>query len=122
MITFDEILLRLDQTGIGDILIALLILIVGWLIALVIAAIVRALLKRTRIDDRLALWVQGEDTTNVSDAPKVERLVSTIVFWLLMLMVIVAALNRLNLGGVADPFNVFLREIFAFLPRLISVG
>jgi len=40
---------------------ALGILVVGWLIALIIAAIVRGLLRRTTIDNRLAAWFAGDE-------------------------------------------------------------
>ena len=41
---------------------ALIILIVGWLVALLVAAIVRGLLNRTTLDNRIASWAgMGED-------------------------------------------------------------
>ena len=40
---------------------ALGILVVGWLIALIVAAIVRGLLRRTTIDNRLAGWFAGDE-------------------------------------------------------------
>ncbi|MEE8075268.1 MAG: hypothetical protein V3T60_06580, partial [Candidatus Binatia bacterium] len=40
---------------------ALAILVVGWLVALVIAAVVRGGLRRTSLDKRLARWIAGEE-------------------------------------------------------------
>ena len=43
---------------------ALLILIVGWIVALLLGAIVRGALKRTTLDNRLAAWLAGEKAQN----------------------------------------------------------
>jgi len=45
-----------------DLLGALAILVVGWIVALVVAALVRGLLNRTSLDNRLATFVAGRDT------------------------------------------------------------
>lgn len=120
---FDDLLVRLQTTGLDDLLVALLILVVGWLVALVISGVVRMLLHRTKVDDRIARWVQGDETTGpTTDAPRIERIISTIVFWLIMLLVIVAVFDRLSLPGVTGPLNSFLTEIFVFLPRLLSAA
>jgi hypothetical protein len=120
---FQNIVDTLQAYGLVQLLAALLVLVVGWLFAMIVARFVRAALQRMRIDDRLALWVQGDDTpARTADAPRVERIISTVVFWLVMLFVLIWVFNLLNLGGVAAPFTVFLNEIAAFLPRLLSVA
>ena len=63
---------------------ALVILIVGWLIALIISNLVRSLLKRTDLDNKLVSWVTGEK------APNVEQGVGRVVFWLIMILVLIA--------------------------------
>ena len=40
---------------------ALAVLIVGWLAALAIASITRRALRRTRLDQRIARWIVGEE-------------------------------------------------------------
>ena len=69
-------------TGLPGILGALAILIVGWLIALIVASIVRRALNRTNVDNRL---VNTMTNTGPGQAPpfKVENLVATAVFWLI---------------------------------------
>ena len=39
---------------------ALAILVGGWLAALILAAAVRGILRRTTLDNRLATWIAGE--------------------------------------------------------------
>ena len=98
---------------------ALAILLVGWLIASLVSKAVRSLLKRTEVDNRLAGMIAGG--RNQSDL-KIENLIGAIVFWIIMILAVVAALNALNLQTVSTPLNAFLNQIFGFLPRLGSAA
>lgn len=95
---------------------AILILIVGWLVAVVLAAGIQNLLKRTDLDNRLAAWVTGRP----DGAPQlpVEKWVAQTVFWIVMIFALVAFLNVLNLQVVSAPLNGFLAQIFNYLPRI----
>ncbi len=98
---------------------ALAILLIGWLIAGILSGVVRSLLKRTNVDNRLAGMVSGGRAQ--SDL-KVENLIAAVVFWIIMILAVVAALNALNLQTVSTPLNAFLNQIFGFLPRLGSAA
>lgn len=94
---------------------AIALLLLGWLVATVVALAVRNLLRRTNLDDRVANWAVGQP----SDQPMpIEKWVSTIVYWVIFLFAIVASLNALNLAGVSAPLNNFLDQIFLYLPRI----
>lgn len=105
--------------SLGPILINLLgaiaILVLGWIIAGIVSSLVRGLLKRTDLDNRVAGWVAGPQGRTESN---VESWGAAIVFWIIMILAIVAALNVLNLTTVSQPLNNFLNQIFAFLPKL----
>jgi hypothetical protein len=94
---------------------AVVLLLLGWVLATVIALAVKNLLKRIRIDDRLANWATG--TPNDQKIP-VEQWAATLVYWLIFLFAIIASLNALNLTAVSTPLNNFLDQIFAYLPRI----
>jgi hypothetical protein len=98
---------------------AIAILILGWIIATILASVVRGLLNRTSIDERIVSWTTGRQG---EAAPNVEKWAATIVFWIVMILAVVAALNVLNLTTVSEPLNNFLNQIFAFLPRLGSAA
>ena len=49
---------------------------------------------------------------------RLDRLLAAVVFWVVMVLAVVAALNVLNLTTVSEPLNQFLNQIFAFLPKL----
>ena len=98
---------------------ALAILLVGWLIASLVAKAVRSLLKRTDVDNRLvAMIAGGRNQSNI----QVENIIGSIVFWIIMILVVVAALDTLKLQAVSIPLNAFLNEIFGYLPRLGSAA
>ena len=93
---------------------ALGILVIGWIVALVASAIVRGALKRTTLDNRLA-----ELATGGKPIP-IERHVGTAVYWVIMLFVVVAVLQALNLTIVAEPLNALLGQLGTFVPQLVG--
>jgi hypothetical protein len=99
-----------------NLLAAIVILVLGWIVATVVAFGVRGLLKRTQLDNRLATWSMGQRPGE--RPPQTERWVAAAVYWIILAFVVVAVLNALQLQAVSDPLNKFLGEIFAYLPRL----
>lgn len=113
----DQVLQELVASLGGSVLTALAaigILIGGWLIAWIISAIVRAVLRRARLDERL----YGA----LGDGPplRMTAWIGTAVFWLIMLFVLVAFLQTLNLAEAASPINTMLDQILGFLPVLLG--
>jgi hypothetical protein len=104
---------RLVGSFLPNLLAALLILIVGWIFAKIVSSVVRGLLRRTDLDNRLA---RSMGTTGVG----VENAVGTTVFWLIMLFVLIGFFQTLHLAGISGPLNDLLAQILAFLPRLLG--
>jgi len=102
-----------------SVLAALIILVAGWLVALLIAAIVRTGLRKTGLNDRLGRWFVSEPGEK---APEVDRCVAKGVFYLLMLFVLVAFFQTLGLTLVTQPLTVFLNQLFEYAPRLLGAG
>jgi hypothetical protein len=98
---------------------ALAILVVGWLAATLVAKAVRAALKRTRIDDRLAALIRGERERTGVD---VGRGVATGVFYLIMLFVVIAVCQALSLTLVTEPLSTLLDRILVYLPRILGAA
>lgn len=93
------------------------VLIGGWLIALIIAAVIRALLKRTTIDDRIAEWIAGEEKIKAFD---LEALIAKSIYYVLMLFVLVAFFQTLGLTIITEPLNGLLMQLFEFAPRILA--
>ena len=116
MPAFIQDLINMIGPGVFNFIVALTILIVGYIVARIIASIVRRLLSRTNLDDRLAEALSEPEDRRKID---VEDAAAKIVFWLLMLFVLVAFFERLGLTRIAEPFAVFLRGLTSvYLPRL----
>jgi hypothetical protein len=103
---------------IPELLAALAILLVGLLIAAIAKAIVRGILNRTNIDNRIAGAVLGR--TDRRDLPQVEDFIGNLVFWVIVLFTIVAVLQALQLEVVSRPLGGFLNQVFDFIPRLVG--
>ena len=103
-----------------NIIAAIVILVIGWLIALAAASITRGILNRTDLDNRLAAGVMGG--SDRTDLPKVENVISSVVFWIIMLFTVVAVLQTLQLEAVSRPLNTFLDQLIGFLPRLVGAA
>ena len=98
---------------------AILILIVGWIIAIIIKGLVKKLLNSTDIDNKLAAAVTGQ---RGGESFPIENWLASLFFWVIMLFVIIAALNTLNLQAVSAPLDTLLDQITAFIPRILGAA
>ena len=92
---------------------ALAILIIGLIVAAVIAGLVRGALRRTGVDRRLAGVLGGGQV----DAAAV---VGRAVFWLIVLFVLIAVLGALGLTAASVPLALLVGGIFGFVPKLLG--
>lgn len=97
---------------------AVAFLIIGLIVAYIISWVVKSLLKKTSLDERIASSVMGSSATNVS----VANWISTAVFWLVALFAIVGFLNALDLTVVSEPLSGLLSTVLEYLPRILSAG
>ena len=95
------------------------ILFIGWIIAFVLSTIVRNLLKRTDLDNRLGSMATGGSAKSNLNT---EKLGGDIVFWLVFLYALSAALGAIHLDGAAAPLTNVLTQVTAFVPKLISAA
>ncbi|GAX37193.1 mechanosensitive ion channel [Nodularia sp. NIES-3585] len=93
------------------------LLLVGWLIAAIAAAVTKGILNRTNLDNRIAAGITGRE-----DVPQIEKLISGLVFWSVILLTIVAVLQTLELEVASRPLNNLLDQLIGFLPKLVGAG
>src|SRR6478672_969137 len=115
---------------------ALAILLFGWIIALIARALTRRLLHWLKLDERLARGAESTRETPpvVEGAPpqapsqakvtqekplSVENAVAQFVYFLIIFMAFLGALNTLGMTQIAGLFNSMLNTIFVFLPLVI---
>lgn len=94
---------------------AIVILVVGWIIAKFVEAVIVRALKAARLDvvsDKAGIanmLAQGEIKWTLSE------LLGVIIYWIVMLSVLAAALNALNLTVASD----LLSRLVAYIPNII---
>ena len=96
----------------GSIIGAILIFVLGWLVALGIAALVRNVLARINLNQRM-----NSSTGKTYD---LEGIISKIVFWFIFIIAISGALSQLNLNSISAPFANMVNQVLAFIPNLIG--
>jgi hypothetical protein len=99
-----------------QVLYAVVVLFVGWVIARVAAILVGKLLHWLRLDERLSK-AAGENKV-----PRLESLLTKAAYYLILLFAVVAALQVLGLTIITQPLNSLLNAIFAYVPYLIAGG
>ena len=101
------------------IIVAFVVLVLGWLVAHLVSLIVRRILLKTRLDDKVVGLVMGRDAA--ADIHP-ERWISKAVFYLAMIFVFVAFFQILGMTALTEPLNGMLNQIFVYLPKLVSAG
>lgn len=94
-----------------DLIGALIVLLIGWLIARAIKALIVKLLRKTSWDEKVFGAGRKRDT-NV--------LVGNIVYYLIMILVLIAILDVLGMNNVLRPIENMMNEFLAFIPNLIA--
>ena len=84
------------------ILAAVAILIVGWIIALIIAAGIKKVLSKLNTNQKLS--------TATGHRSNIENILSRVVFWVVMIIAVIGALNVLNLNSVSGPFSNMVKQ------------
>lgn len=101
------------------VLAALVVLIVGWILALIVAALARGVSRRLARTQWFNKWVSAEEGREIAT---VSRTVGKAVFYLFMLFVLVAFFQILGLTAVTQPLTAFLNQVFEYAPRLVAAA
>ncbi len=94
-----------------DLLGALLVLLVGWLIAKGVKALIVKMLRKTTWDER----VFGTD-----DIKDTNVFVGNIFYYLIMIIVLLIVLEILGISEVLTPLENMINEFLLFIPNLIG--
>jgi len=117
----NDLLTQVTTPSITDISIrvglALIVLIVGWILALFFGWLTRKVLGGLSVDKRLAERMGADESR-----AKVEEVSGKIVYYLVLLVTVVAVFYVLNLIVVATSFNMILEGILAYIPKLLGAG
>lgn len=93
---------------------ALAIFVIGWMVAVALRAGFRRGLGAVATNKRFA-GLTGSELD-------LEGIFSVAAFWVVLLLTLIAVFNSLDLAVVSGPFTVLTTEIFAYAPRLLSAA
>lgn len=96
-----------------DLLLAILLLLVGWLLARLVRAAIRGLGQR--INRGLERVLRAERASRLNVSPTMLRLMGTAVFWIILLLFVSFATDLAGLEGVSE----WLRSVLRYLPTLL---
>jgi hypothetical protein len=96
---------------------ALMILVIGWIVAMLLSGLVRKGVRRTNLGARLSRFISGEGAAHPAEA---ERWIARAVFYLIMLFVLVAFFQALGLTIASNPLGQFLTQVFGYATHLLG--
>jgi hypothetical protein len=92
----------------------LVVLIVGYFVAKIVASLLARVLRRVGLDERLRTGTAGNWITRVTRSPS--ELMGRIAFWLIFLGAVSIALDVLGIRALQD----FIGTVWAYVPNLIA--
>lgn len=95
---------------------AILFLVVGWIFALFVGALVKKLMASMNVNGS---FNAGNTNTKGFD---LEKLASRLAFWFVFVFAITGALNKLELNAVSAPLSNLLNQVTSFIPSLIGAA
>ncbi len=89
---------------------AVVVLIVGWLFAILVRKVVHSLMKKTEWDERLL----GNTIVDTN------KFIANLVYYILMLIILLIVLEMLGVSYVLDPIRNMLNEFLGFIPNILA--
>jgi hypothetical protein len=102
---------------IPNILAAIVILLVGWLVAVLLRNLTRGLIRRTPLKAWLGRWFGDDSGAAPVDAAQV---VGGAVYYLVLLLVFIAVCEALNLTLITETLRQLLETILIYVPRILG--
>ena len=100
---------------IPHLLLALLVLLIGWLVAKGIGRAVEAALERSTLDDKLFSGFKNRKYST-------ESIMGKIVYYTLLVVVWIIFFNMLNLSLIAAPLVKMMSTLTAAIPHLLKAA
>lgn len=113
MKTFEDFIAQIPQ-----LLLALLVLIIGFIVAAIVSRGVKKALEKMELSRRLF----GKKDSDTPPSFSVERVVGKIIYWLIVIIAFVWFLNMLNIDMLAEPLSNMLSSITSAIPAIVKAG
>ena len=107
--------LGLQPSVLGNIVAALLLLFIGYLVAKLFSKLIRSLIDKTGLQEKLDANPRSRDVN-------LGKLVGKLVYYLLMVIVLIGVLELLGVESALRPLENLVNGFVAFLPRLVAAA
>lgn len=97
---------------------ALIVLVVGTLIAWLLSVLARWAFSKTRLDDKLANWLRG----GTARPARTDRWIGWLVFAVAMLFVLMGVFQALDAPTISAPFNELVTTVLGFIPKILGAA
>lgn len=105
------------RTGLINLGVALIILLVGWVIAKLIGNLVESSLRKTNLDEKF--FTKFMTIEKPIDSNKI---IGKVIYILLLVITVMLFFNQLNLSVLANPISDLITTFFSFIPAVIKAA
>lgn len=98
------------------------LLILAWITASAVKAIVTSVLNKTNIDERINQRIQSPDTETEKAQFTLSKTLSETAYWLIFLFFIPSVLEAFSLSGTLEPVVSMLNKVLGYLPNIFSAS
>ena len=103
--------------GVQNFIIALIVLLIGWLIAKAIGNIVEKAMKKVDLDNKVFNKFSQDDKPVNS-----HTIIGKTIYYILLIFVFIMFFNILNLDMIATPLSQLIDTFLAFIPAVLKAG
>ncbi len=93
---------------------AILVLIIGYIVAKILKVLVTKIIKKTSIDDKIG--------GKVSNGFRLDNFIGKLVYYLVLVYTLIIVLGMMGLDGVLDPLNDMLKTFTSAIPNIVKAG
>ena len=98
-----------------NVILALMVFVIGWLVSQAISKAVSAILKKMNLDDWLNKNTEGKKV-------EMSKVIGKLVYYILLVNVLLITLNLLGVQGVLKPLVNATDKLFSIIPNAIAAG
>ena len=101
-----------------ELLLAIVILVVGYILAKVLENVTRKALKKARLDERVGIQKEGEK----GDKWTPERIIAKVVFFGVLLLAFLIIFEFMNVPAITEPFSQIYEGFSGLIIGVIKAG
>lgn len=92
---------------------AIAIFIVGWIVCKIISGLIGMLMKKVKVDEKL-------NSKDAKNQIQVEAIIKKFVYYVLLIYVLLLSLDVLGIEGVLDPVEIMFVKFLGMIPNIVA--